>query len=40
MLRTKYYRYVVELSREVEVARSFLNPLGLINGIAVAGSLN
>jgi len=34
--RTRYYRYIVELSREVEVARSFLNPAGLFSGLAVA----
>lgn len=39
MLRTKYYRYVVELSREIEIAKGYLqSPLGLVNGIAVTAS--
>ena len=35
LLRQKYYRYVLELAKEVEVAKSFLNaPLGLFNATA------
>jgi hypothetical protein len=37
MLRAKYYRYVVELSREIEIAKSYLNaPLGAFNGMSDA----
>ena len=33
LLRQKYYRYVVELSKEIEVAKGFLTPNGLFNAI-------
>jgi hypothetical protein len=37
LLRQKYYRYVVEFSREIEIAKSYLqNPLGQVNGEALS----